>query len=272
MTDGWVMSFTEDAVRRLAIAAARRWRGCACSPRNPSFPSATRTSARGCRRSARNCPRSTGLAREGYRLAMRGLLMLIAVGVARLAASHARNGSVTLYPADETVARLRALVDEFFRQERLLGFYAEKLGMTADRLNDHVKRATGVTAGHLIRQRVLIEAKRRLVFTAQPDPRHCRRAWLSPTRRTSRASSASRPERRRMNFATGEEGDKFKPPHRPMTHLEYWPCKQRAVPKARASLDTFVAAEFDQLRSDRVKQLRLSFVASGTGLDVDGLL
>jgi AraC family transcriptional activator of pobA len=72
-----------------------------------------------------------------------------------------------LYPADGTVARLRAVVDEFFRQERLLGFYAEKLGMTVDRLNDHVKRATGVTAGHLIRQRVLIEAKRRLAFTAQ---------------------------------------------------------------------------------------------------------
>jgi AraC family transcriptional activator of pobA len=108
------------------------------------------------------------LAREGYRLAMRGLLALIAIGVARLAASRARTGSVTLHPADSTVAHLRALVDEFFRSERQLGFYAEKLAMTVDRLNDHVKRATGVTAGHLIRQRVLTEAKRQLVFTAQP--------------------------------------------------------------------------------------------------------
>ncbi len=109
-----------------------------------------------------------GMAREGYRLAMRGLLVLIAVGVARLAASRARTGTVTLHPADATVAQLRNLVDEFFRTERLLGFYAEKLGMTVDRLNDHVKRATGVTAGHLIRQRVLTESKRQLVFTAQP--------------------------------------------------------------------------------------------------------
>ena len=108
------------------------------------------------------------LAREGYRLAMRGLLALIAIGVARLAASRARTGSVTLQPADATVAQLRALVDEFFRKERQLGFYAERLGMTIDRLNDHVKRATGVTAGHLVRQRVLSEAKRQLVFTMQP--------------------------------------------------------------------------------------------------------
>jgi AraC family transcriptional activator of pobA len=63
---------------------------------------------------------------------------------------------------------LRNLVDEFFRTERLLGFYADKLGMTVDRLNDHVKRATGVTAGHLVRQRLLTEAKRQLVFTQQP--------------------------------------------------------------------------------------------------------
>ena len=87
---------------------------------------------------------------------------------ARLAASRARTGTITLQPADATVAQLRTLVDEYFRREHQLGFYAEKLGMTVDRLNDHVKRATGVTAGHLIRQRLLTEAKRQLVFTTQP--------------------------------------------------------------------------------------------------------
>jgi AraC family transcriptional regulator, transcriptional activator of pobA len=98
---------------------------------------------------------------------MRGLLALIAIEVVRLAASHARSGTVTLKPADPIVEALRQLVEEHFRKERLLGFYAEKLAMTPDRLNDHVKRATGVTAGHLIRQRVLTEAKRQLVFTSQ---------------------------------------------------------------------------------------------------------
>jgi AraC family transcriptional activator of pobA len=131
-------------------------------------------------------------AREGYRLAMRGLLALIAIGVARLAASRARTGTVTLAPADATVEALRRLVEDNFRKERLLDFYAEKLAMTADRLNDHVKRATGVTAGHLIRQRVLTEAKRQLVFTAQPiheiaydlafsDPSHFARFFRKQT-------------------------------------------------------------------------------------------
>ena len=75
--------------------------------------------------------------------------------------------------------------------------------MTADRLNDHVKRATGVTAGHLIRQRVLTEAKRQLVFTSAADPRDRRRAGVFRSRRISRAFSASRPAPRRTNSAIG---------------------------------------------------------------------
>jgi len=168
VTQGWVLTFTEDAAVALADRAGEalsRLRALASHPIVPITDDAERT------RLSALCGElfeESGLAREGYRVAMRGLLSLIAVGVARLAASRARTGSVTLQPADATVARLRALVDEFFRVEHQLGFYAEKLGMTVDRLNDHVKRATGVTAGHLIRQRVLTEAKRQLVFTTQP--------------------------------------------------------------------------------------------------------
>jgi AraC family transcriptional regulator, transcriptional activator of pobA len=112
--------------------------------------------------------------------------------VARLAASRARTGVVTLAPADATVEALRRLVEEHFRKERLISFYAEKLAITPDRLNDHVKRVSGVTAGHLIRQRVLTEAKRALVFTGQPihevsydlgfaDPSHFARFFRKQT-------------------------------------------------------------------------------------------
>ena len=56
------------------------------------------------------------LAREGYRLAMRGYLALIAIAVVRLAASRARTGAMTLAPADPTVEALRDLVEEHFRK------------------------------------------------------------------------------------------------------------------------------------------------------------
>jgi AraC family transcriptional regulator, transcriptional activator of pobA len=168
VTEGWVLTFTEDAAVALADRAGEalaRLRALAAHPVVTIADDAERS------RLSALCAElfeEDSLGREGYRVAMRGLLALIAVGVARLAASRARSGSVTLKPADTTVAQLRALVDEFFRREHQLGFYAEKLGMSVDRLNDHIKRATGVTAGHLIRQRVLTEAKRQLVFTAQP--------------------------------------------------------------------------------------------------------
>jgi AraC family transcriptional regulator, transcriptional activator of pobA len=192
VTDGWVVSFTEDAAGALAGHAGEaltRLRALAEAPVIPIGDETERT------RLSNLCVELSeehSLAREGYRLAMRGLLVLIAVGVARLAASRARTGAVTLHPADGTVAQLRNLIDEVFRTQRLLGFYAEKLGMTVDRLNDHVKRSTGITAGHLIRQRVLTEAKRQLVFTTQPiheiaaelafaDPSHFARFFRKAT-------------------------------------------------------------------------------------------
>jgi AraC family transcriptional activator of pobA len=192
VSDGWVVSFTEDVADGLGDrsgAALARLKELAVTPVVPLNDEAA------AKRIATLCADLYDeyfFAREGYRLAMRGLLALIAIGVARLAASRARTGVVTLAPADATVETLRRLVEENFRKERLLDFYAEKLAMTADRLNDHVKRATGVTAGHLIRQRVLTEAKRALVFTGQPihevsydlgfaDPSHFARFFRKQT-------------------------------------------------------------------------------------------
>jgi AraC family transcriptional activator of pobA len=126
----------------------------------------------------------------------------MAVEVARLAAGRARAAALAseasgqrglmLEPTGATVEALRKLLEEHFQKERQLSFYADKLAMTVDRLNDHVKRATGVTAGHLIRQRVLTEAKRQLVFTTQPiheiaydlafsDPSHFARFFRKQT-------------------------------------------------------------------------------------------
>ena len=129
---------------------------------------------------------------------MRSYLALIAVEVMRLAASRARSGTATSAPADATVEALRRLVEDHFRSERQIGFYAGRLAMTPDRLNDHVKRAIGVTAGHLIRQRVLTEAKRQLVFTTQAvheiaydlafaDPSHFARFFRQQTGTTPQA-------------------------------------------------------------------------------------
>lgn len=107
------------------------------------------------------------LGRDGHRLAMRACMTLLVVEAGRLAESRSRHQGVTLRRRDTTVDRLRALVEADFRRTRRLSDYADALGLTSDRLNDHCKRVAGVTAGHLVRQRVVTEAKRQLMFTGQ---------------------------------------------------------------------------------------------------------
>lgn len=168
VTDGWVVSFTEDVAEALGERSGEALKRLRVLAGDPVVPLAGAAETKKLVALCMSLHEESFLAREGFRLAMRGLLALIAIEVARLAASRARTGAVTLTPADPTVEALRRLVEEHFRNERLISFYADKLAMTVDRLNDHVKRSTGVTAGHLIRQRVLTEAKRQLVFTGQP--------------------------------------------------------------------------------------------------------
>jgi AraC family transcriptional activator of pobA len=192
ITDGWVVSFTEDVADALGDQSGEALARLKAVATEPLLPLASAVETK---RLSALC---ADLYEEGHRLAMRGLLALIAIEVVRLAASRARSGTVTLSRSDARVDELRRLVDEHFRKERLLSFYAEKLAMTPDRLNDHVKRAAGVTAGHLIRQRVLTEAKRQLVFTNQAiheiaydlafsDPSHFTRFFRKQTGTTPQA-------------------------------------------------------------------------------------
>jgi AraC family transcriptional activator of pobA len=167
VTEGWVVSFTDDVAAALGNQSDAAWARLRALAADPVVPLTTLEEGKQLSGLCADLYQERFLAREGFRLAMRALLALIAIEVVRLAASRERSGSVTLAPADDTLDALRGLIEQHFRQERLLAFYAEKLAMTPDRLNDHVKRATGVTAGHLIRQRVLTEAKRALVFTNQ---------------------------------------------------------------------------------------------------------
>jgi AraC family transcriptional activator of pobA len=188
ITDGWVISFTEDAAEAIGDRRGEALTQLKMLASDPVV--ALPADHQRVLSFAAELHDERGLGRPGYRIAMRGLLALLAVELARMAASRARADPLT--PTDATVVALRRLIEEHFQTERQLSFYADKLAMTVDRLNDHVKRATGVTAGHLIRLRVLTEAKRQLVFTNQPiheiayelafsDPSHFARFFRKQT-------------------------------------------------------------------------------------------
>ncbi|MGE0038844.1 MAG: helix-turn-helix domain-containing protein [Xanthobacteraceae bacterium] len=203
-TNGWVMTFTEDVAEGMGDRRGEALAQLKALAVDPIVALGDNEQAR-LSRLAAELNEEAFLARAGFRIAMRGLLALVAVEVARLAAGRARAGStmVALEPTGATVQALRKLVEEHFHAERQLAFYADKLAMTVDRLNDHVKRATGVTAGHLIRHRVLTEAKRQLVFTSEPiheiayglafsDPSHFARFFRKQTGTTPHEFRAAR--------------------------------------------------------------------------------
>jgi AraC family transcriptional activator of pobA len=192
LTDGWVISFSEDITAGAGKAgdALARLKALAAAPVVPLGEEDHERMGK----LAAQLSEEALLARAGFPFAMRGLLALIAVEVGRLAARRARirGEDVALEPAAATLAGLRALIEQHFRKERRLSFYAEKLGLSVDWLNAQARRAAGVTAGHLIRQRVLTEAKRELVFTGRPihdiaadlafsDPSHFARFFRKQT-------------------------------------------------------------------------------------------
>jgi AraC family transcriptional regulator, transcriptional activator of pobA len=198
LTDGWVVSFTEDVADALGDQSGEAMARLKMVAADPLLPLADAAEVKRLSALCAELNEEASLAREGFRLAMRGLLALIVIEVVRLAVSRSRSGAVTLSRKDARVEQLRLLLDEHFRKERLIRFYAQRLAMTPDRLNDHVKRATGVTAGHMIRQRVLTEAKRQLVFTTQAiheiaydlsfsDPSHFTRFFRKQTGMTPQA-------------------------------------------------------------------------------------
>ena len=113
LTDGWVMTFTEDVAEAMGDRrgeALARLKALAAEPVVP-LGDAERDRIG---KLAVELHEERFLARAGFRIAMRGLLALIAVEVARLAAARGRagEGPVALEPTGATVDALRKLVEE----------------------------------------------------------------------------------------------------------------------------------------------------------------
>lgn len=71
-----------------------------------------------------------------------------------------------VFQSDPRLAKFNLLIDQFFKEEKLVAFYAEKLNISANYLNILCKKNLKVSATQLIQQRVLLEAKRMLQSTS----------------------------------------------------------------------------------------------------------
>lgn len=61
--------------------------------------------------------------------------------------------------------RFLALLESQFRLQKQVSHYADQLATTSDRLSEHCRQHRGRTAGEIIRERILLEAKRLLLHS-----------------------------------------------------------------------------------------------------------
>lgn len=73
--------------------------------------------------------------------------------------------SDTPLPNARLVKKFMQLVEEHYRTKRRVSEYADLMLVTPNYLNETIKKITGNTAGHHIRERVVLEAKRQAAYS-----------------------------------------------------------------------------------------------------------
>ena len=84
---------------------------------------------------------------------------------AQIAYKNETERATTFTPPDQ-VTQFQALVDRHFREQHAVQHYASLLNISPDYLSKSVKKHLGVAAGDYILTKLLLEAKRLLVFTS----------------------------------------------------------------------------------------------------------
>jgi AraC family transcriptional activator of pobA len=103
-------------------------------------------------------------AQAGAEEALRALLHLLLVRAHRLyAAVHPPKAASR---AAHLMRQFHLAVEQHFRDTQTVPKYAQMLGVTPNHLHDVVREQTGRTAGEIIRQRRLLDAKRLLLHSA----------------------------------------------------------------------------------------------------------
>ncbi len=97
---------------------------------------------------------------------LRAILYEVLVTLNRWSAESQGTEGDTL--ANPSTYRFLELVERRFRSEHRVAWYARELGLTPGHLSTITRRSLGRTAGTLIRDRLTLEAKRRLLYSDDP--------------------------------------------------------------------------------------------------------
>ncbi|GAA4443613.1 helix-turn-helix domain-containing protein [Ravibacter arvi] len=98
---------------------------------------------------------------------LKDLISARAAVIAAIVSKEAENlfDDFKVYLSNPRLAKFNTLIEQHYKEEKSVSFYASKLNVSANYLNILCKRHLNVPATELIRQRVLLEAKRLLQST-----------------------------------------------------------------------------------------------------------
>lgn len=71
-------------------------------------------------------------------------------------------------PGSRHLARYARMIEEHYREHHRVSWYASRIGVTAAHLNAIAQALAGKSALQLIHERLMLEARRELVYTARP--------------------------------------------------------------------------------------------------------
>nr|WP_068888854.1 helix-turn-helix domain-containing protein [Pedobacter panaciterrae] len=77
------------------------------------------------------------------------------------------NQQTNAFTSNHTIIynKFKKIVEMNYKREKSLSFYAEQLFVTSHHLNEITKKVSGKTAGEIVRDRILLEAKRMLLHS-----------------------------------------------------------------------------------------------------------
>jgi len=165
-TLGFVISFADD----LLAGMARRDPAVAQlygAPHTLELPERS-TDTTSLLRVARALAAEHHAARTGGALATEGWLAVLLTQLLRLSQSLLQPVDAALSRDRQLVMRFRSLIESGFRDATAIPHYARTLKVSEARLRNACLAAAGQSPLHLLHARVLLEAKRQLIYTAAP--------------------------------------------------------------------------------------------------------
>lgn len=100
----------------------------------------------------------------GRRVSIMALFLRVMVSIMRLRSVRVTANAVAGDRNYDILIRYKELMEQNFQKQKLMDFYAGRIGVSPQRLNQACKARAGKTASELLHERIIIEAKRFLLY------------------------------------------------------------------------------------------------------------